>query len=215
AEAERATLLAVQLALSQEQFEAFKFLLEERIPRSRLERAGRAELCSLLLQHCPGRALQQSAAVLRRLGRLDLVERFQLPGAHQGTGNDPGGTMGAAAPGKDAPAGDSVGCTLPAAPASPCVPERLLTERELMQVAQLLGREWQEVAVGCLGLEKRRLEQIREDNPGHAVLQAFEGLREWRRRQRHRATASVLHACLAAASVDPELLALLQSLRTD
>ncbi|NXA57440.1 CRADD protein, partial [Nothocercus julius] len=217
---ERGTLLDVQLALSEEQFQAFKLLLEERIPRSRLQPAGRPELCSLLLQHCPGQALLQSATILRRIGRLDLIERFQLPGARDGIGQHPGGpemTKGSSGSGsgEDASGGEDAGWALPAATVSPCLSpacERRLTERELMQVAQLLGKEWQEVAICNLGLEKRRLEQIREDNPGNVVVQVFEGLREWHRRERQRATASNLHTCLATASVDPEVLVLLRSI---
>ncbi|NWJ05511.1 CRADD protein, partial [Crypturellus undulatus] len=200
---ERAALLAVQLALSEEEFRAFKYLLEERIPRSRLEPAGRPELCSLLLQHCPGRALRLSAAVLRRIGRHDLVERFQLPAAPDGTERYPDGMERCPGGAERRPDGME---------RCPDRMERRLTERELMQVARLLGKEWQEVAICCLGLEKRRLEQIREDNPGNVVVQVFEGLREWQRRERHRATPAGLHARLAEASVDPEVLVLLRSL---
>uniref|UniRef100_A0A672UU90 Death domain-containing protein n=1 Tax=Strigops habroptila TaxID=2489341 RepID=A0A672UU90_STRHB len=102
-----------------------------------------------------------------------------------------------------------------APPASRChpiapPPPRRLTERDLMQIAQRFGREWQEVGIMCLGLEKSRLEQIREDHPHSLVLQSFEMLREWSRRHKAEATAPRLCACLRPASVDPGVFDLLQ-----
>lgn len=77
---EREVLLAVQRALSEEQFQTFKYFLEERLPLSRLQPATRPELCAMLLQHFPGRALHVVAAILRLLPRRDLIARFRLPG---------------------------------------------------------------------------------------------------------------------------------------
>ncbi|XP_064354836.1 uncharacterized protein LOC112996849 [Dromaius novaehollandiae] len=194
AAAERETLLALQLALPEEQFQAFKYLLEGQIPLSRLRPATRPALCSLLLQHFPGRALRTAGVLLRQLSRHDLVQRFQLPGAEDLPG--PGG------PEREPPQ----------ATMGPSGEQRVLKERDLLQVAQKLGREWQEVGIQCLGLERSRLEQIREDNPNNVVMQIFEMLREWLRREKRHATAPHLHACLAGANVDPEVLAFLQSI---
>lgn len=91
-------------------------------------------------------------------------------------------------------------------------PPRLLTERDLLLVAQKLGSEWQEVGIACLGLPQSRLEQIGEERPQRAVLRAFEMLREWRRRQQGGATAPRLLDCLRGAPVDPEVLELLQAM---
>ncbi|XP_025915694.1 FAS-associated death domain protein-like [Apteryx mantelli] len=191
---ERETLLALQCALPDEQFQAFKYLLEGQIPLSQLRPATRPDLCSLLLQHFPGQALRKAGVILRQLSRLDLVQRFQLPGAEDVLGSS--ALPGVAAGFSGMSAGE----------------RRLLTERDLMQVAQKTGREWQEVGIQCLGLEKSRLEQIREDNPNNVVMQVFEMLREWLRREKQHATALHLHACLAQANVNPEVLTFLQSI---
>lgn len=89
---------------------------------------------------------------------------------------------------------------------------RLLSERDLLRVAQLLGHEWQEVGVLCLGLRRCLLEQIRENNPHRTALCSFEMLREWRRREGAAATAPRLSDCLRPARLDPEVFALLQQL---
>lgn len=104
-------------------------------------------------------------------------------------------------------------CGTPDAPPPiPGRPPRLLTERDLLLVAQKLGSEWQEVGIACLGLPQSRLEQISEERPQRAVLRAFEMLREWRRRHQGGATAPRLLDCLRGAPVDPEVLELLQAM---
>ncbi|XP_062453329.1 uncharacterized protein LOC134152186 [Rhea pennata] len=213
---ERETLLALQRALPDEQFQAFKYLLEGQIPLSQLRPATRPDLCSLLLQHFPGQALRKTGAVLRQLSRFDLIQRFQLPGTEDvlgpaaGSSGTSAGEDTAAGWALPAEAGRPRGCGAPSF--SPAGEQKLLTEKDLMQVAQKMGREWQEMGIQCLGLEKSRLDQIREDNPNNVVMQIFEMLREWRRREKQHATAPRLHACLAGANVDPEVLAFLQSI---
>ncbi|NXS50944.1 CRADD protein, partial [Balaeniceps rex] len=207
----RETLLALQQALSEEQFQALKYLLEARLPLAQLRPATRPELCSLLLQRFPGRALHVTADLLRRISRHDLVRLYRLPGANEDVPEENGEAGGSPAP--PSGCGEGGGCGAvppPAASSPPPAPPRCLTERELMQVAQKLGKEWQETAIGCLELARSRLDQIREDNPGNVVMQSFEMLREWRRREKREATARRLHACLTNANVDPELLDLLR-----
>uniref|UniRef100_A0A8C3BS95 Death domain-containing protein n=1 Tax=Cairina moschata TaxID=8855 RepID=A0A8C3BS95_CAIMO len=181
ASGEREALLGLQRALTEDEFEAFKFLLGGQLPLSRLHPATRPELCALLLQHFPGRALPVAAAVLRQLGRRDLLRQYRLPEEDE-------------------------------APSEAGRPPRLLTERDLLLVAQKLGSEWQEVGIACLGLPQSRLEQISEERPQRAVLRAFEMLREWRRRHQGGATAPRLLDCLRGAPVDPEVLELLQAM---
>ncbi|NWS50265.1 CRADD protein, partial [Probosciger aterrimus] len=193
---ERAMLLAVQEELSEEELQRFKFLLGGHIPAGMLAPATRPELCSILLQRFPGRALRITAGLLRRMGRHDLLLRFQLP-------QDEDDTVGMEEEPMGAPAASR--CH-PIAPPPP----RRLTERDLMQIAQRFGKEWQEVGILCLGLEKSRLEQIREDHPHSLVLQSFEMLREWSRRHKAEATAPQLRASLRCASVDPDVFDLLQ-----
>ncbi|KAM6394941.1 uncharacterized protein O9250_013399 [Rhynochetos jubatus] len=200
---ERETLLALQQALSEEQFQTLKYLLEGRLPLGLLRPATRPELCSLLLQRFPGQALRLLADLLPQISRHDLVRLYRLPGAEEETPGGPGAPRGRGEGAAGRPASSP--------PPAPSACPRRLTEKDLIRVAQKLGKEWQEVGIGYLGLERSRLEQIREDNPGNAVMQSFEMLREWRRREKREATAPRLRACLAPASLDPELLDLLQS----
>ncbi|NXY52247.1 CRADD protein, partial [Ceuthmochares aereus] len=232
AQGERETLLALQRALTDEQFQSLKFLLEDRLPLGELQAATRPDLCRLLLQRFPGQALRITADLLCQIARHDLLRQYQLPGAENETLAESGATTGSSknedangcSKNEDATASSALSrcgddAARPVAPqtafSAPLMPPRRLTEKELMQIAQKLGREWQEVGIVCLGLERNRLDQIREDNPRSVVLQSFEMLREWRRRQKDDATAQRLQACLAHASLDPELLDLLQSFQKD
>lgn len=198
ARGERETLLALQQALSEEQFQSFKYLLGERLPLGALGPATRPELCGLLLQRFPGRALRVAADLLRQIHRRDLLRLYQLPGAEEDEEDsmEEGEVEAAASP-----------------PAS--APPRRLTEKDLLRIAQKLGKEWQEVGIGCLGLERSRLDQIGEDNPGSVVMRSFEMLREWRRREKQEATAPRLLACLEPAGLDPEVFDLLHSFQRD
>ncbi|NXO46297.1 CRADD protein, partial [Locustella ochotensis] len=204
---ERVTLLAVYEALPEEQFQSLKFLLEGQIPAGFLLPASRPELCRILLQRFPGNSLLVTAGILRRLGRLDLIQRFQLPLEEQIPEETPMEANGDIPKvGGDPTSGHGPG----GIPAS-----RRLTQKDLMQVAQKLGKEWQEVGILHLGLERSRLEQIQEENPGNPVLWNFEMLREWWQRERHQATASQLRSCLEHARLDPGVLDFLQRLQGD
>lgn len=208
---ERVTLLEVHQALPEEQFQSLKFLLERQVPAALLLPASRPELCRILLQRFPGNSLRVTAGILRQLGRLDLIQRFQLPLEEQIPEEMPWQPNG------DTPMvmGDPTsGCRPGRIPAPPVNPRRL-TEKDLMQIAQRLGKEWQEVGILHLGLERSRLEQIQEENPGNPVLWNFEMLREWWRRKRHEATVSQLRSCLEPARLDPGILDFLQSLQGD
>ncbi|XP_027487821.1 uncharacterized protein LOC113940875 [Corapipo altera] len=219
---ERQTALAVVQELPEEQFQALKLLLEGQIPGGLLLAASRPELCRLLLQRFPGRSRALLAGTLRQLGRPDLIQRFQLPlepgipnGGAPGATPNPAGNpppLERQIP-QGIPNGDparSLGSSSGAIP-NPAG-NRLLTERDLMQIAQKLGREWQRVGILCLELEQSRLEQIQQENPGDPVLWSFQMLREWRRRQRHEATASRLRSQLEPVPLDPGILLLLRSL---
>lgn len=206
---ERETLLALQQALPEEQFQAFKYLLGEQLPLGQLQAAARPEICALLLQRFPGRALHLSADLLRRIARHDLIRLYRLPGGEEeeektleekGEGGECCASPGGMAAGRPA--------VTSAVTSAARRPPRL-TEKELLAVAQKLGREWQEVGIACLGLERSRLDQIREENAGSGVMQRFEMLREWWRRERGEATAPRLRALLAPACPDPGVLDLL------
>lgn len=208
---ERATLLEVHQALTDGQIGELKFLLEKRVPAGLLQSASRPELCRILLQRFPGNSLQVTARILQQLGRCDLIQHFQLPLEEQIPEETPWEPNG------DTPKvrGDPTsGCHPARIPAPPVNPRRL-TERDLMQVAQRLGKNWQEVGIMCLELEQSRLEQIQEENPSNPIMWNFEMLREWWRRKRHEATAFRLRSCLERARVDPGILDFLQSLQED
>ncbi|NXR01733.1 CRADD protein, partial [Sagittarius serpentarius] len=196
--------------------QTLKYLLEERLPLGELRPATRPDLCRLLLQRFPGQALRVTADLLRQIARHDLVRLYRLPGAEEESPGEKGEAAGPSAP--SGRGEEDTGCrpvSLPAVSSSPSARPRRLTEKDLIQIAQKLGKEWQEVGIGCLGLERSRLDQIREDNPRNVVMQSFEMLREWRRRERQEATAPRLYMCLAPASLDPEVLDLLQSFQGD
>ncbi|XP_036255912.1 uncharacterized protein [Molothrus aeneus] len=207
---ERAVLLDVHQALSEEQFQDLKYLLGSEIPAGLVLQASRPELCQILLQRFPGNSLHVTARILRQIGRLDLIQRFQLPLEEQileETPREPNG---------DTPnvTGDPTSGQHPGGIPAPPVNSRRLTEKDLMTVARKLGREWQEVGILYLGLERSRLEQIQEENPNNSILRSFEMLRDWQRRQRHEATASQLLACLEHADrLDLEILNFLRSLQ--
>uniref|UniRef100_A0A8C0VQU5 Death domain-containing protein n=1 Tax=Cyanistes caeruleus TaxID=156563 RepID=A0A8C0VQU5_CYACU len=150
--------------------------------------SSRPELCRILLQRFPGNSLRVTAGFLRQLGRLDLIQRFQLPLEEKISEETP------CEPNGDTPKvrGD---------------PNSGLAKR--------LGKEWQEVGILHLGLEQSRLEQIQEENPGNPILWNFEMLREWWRRERQEATVSRLLSCLEHARLNPGILEFLQSLQGD
>ncbi|XP_064494989.1 uncharacterized protein LOC135404247 [Pseudopipra pipra] len=219
---ERQTVLAAVQELPEEQFQALKVLLEGQIPGGLLLAASRPELCRLLLQRFPGRSRALLAGTLGQLGRPDLIRRFQLP-LEPGIpdGGAPAATPSPAGnpppPGRQIPPGIPAGDAARSPGSSPgAIPtpggKGLLTERDLMQIAQKLGREWRQVGILCLGLEQSRLEQIEQENPGDPVLWNFQMLREWRRRERHEATAARLRSRLEPVPLDPGILLLLHNL---
>ncbi|NXK70494.1 CRADD protein, partial [Sylvietta virens] len=206
---ERVTLLEVYQALPEEQFQSVKFLLEGQVPAGLLLPASRPELCRILLQRFPGKSLRVTAGILRQLGRLDLIQRFQLPLEEQIPSETPSEANGDIPKVRENPTSGHRPGEIPAPPMNP----RRLMEKDLMQVAQRLGKEWQEVGIMHLGLERSRLEQIQEENPSNPVLWNFEMLREWQRRERQEATVSQLRSCLEHARIDPGILDFLQSLQ--
>lgn len=206
ARGERELLLSLQRELSEEQFQSLKFLLEEQLPRGELLPASRPELCRLLLQFFPGRALAVLADLLPRISRHDLVQLHGLRGAEQEPPREKGDAGGRP---------DSPPATSPPSAAPPAARPRRLTERQLMQIAQRLGKEWQEVGIACLGLDSSRLDQIREEQPRSAVLQSFAMLLDWQRREKAAATAARLRALLAPARLAPDVFDLLQSFERD
>ena len=65
-----------------------------------------------------------------------------------------------------------------------------LTEKQLMKVAETLGKEWEPVAIH-LGLETKDLENIKAQH-GSVIMQKQNMLVQWRRRREGEATAQDL-----------------------
>ncbi|CAN0007559.1 unnamed protein product, partial [Bubo scandiacus] len=175
AQDERETLLALQQALSEEQFQTLKYLLGGATAAGAAGARPRApQICRPLAPAFPrAGALQLSADLLRRIGRHDLIRLYRLPGAEDETppGEKAASGCGEAAGGRrgDPPPG----CVFPG------VREGLgvLTEKEIDAIRRKnWAKNGRRVGIACLGLEKSRLDQIREDNPRSAVLQSFEML---------------------------------------
>ncbi|CAN8207332.1 unnamed protein product [Coccothraustes coccothraustes] len=207
---ERATLLEVHQALSEEQFQNLKYYLEKHIPAGLVLQASRPDVCRILLQRFPGRkSLGVTAGILQRIGRPDLIQRYQLPLEEQIPEETPGEPNGDTTN----VTGDPTSGHHPGGIPAPPVNTRRLTEKDLLEIAQRLGKEWQVVGIKHLGLERSRLEQIQEENPGNSILWGFEMLRDWQRRERHEATASRLLACLEEAHLDTKILDFLRSLQ--
>lgn len=72
----------------------------------------------------------------------------------------------------------------------------LVEEKQLMRLAQNIGKSWKEIGRLALDLPTVTLEQIEEDHPSNHKERVFAMLRCWRTRQRQDATAARLHALL-------------------
>uniref|UniRef100_A0A3P9ILW9 Zgc:174906 n=1 Tax=Oryzias latipes TaxID=8090 RepID=A0A3P9ILW9_ORYLA len=90
----------------------------------------------------------------------------------------------------------------------------LVKEKQLMMVAQAIGRSWREIGRLALCVPSVKLEQIEEDHSQHSE-RVFHMLRYWRHSQREEATAARLHSLLSQNNFDlaPENIAFL--LETD
>nr|XP_046252474.1 uncharacterized protein zgc:174906 [Scatophagus argus]XP_046252475.1 uncharacterized protein zgc:174906 [Scatophagus argus]XP_046252476.1 uncharacterized protein zgc:174906 [Scatophagus argus] len=73
---------------------------------------------------------------------------------------------------------------------------RLVTEKQLMTVARVIGRSWREIGRLALDIPSVKLEQIEEDHSLH-VERVFAMLRSWCTCQRGKATAAHLHSLLS------------------
>ncbi|KAJ8258234.1 hypothetical protein GJAV_G00194640 [Gymnothorax javanicus] len=80
---------------------------------------------------------------------------------------------------------------------------RMVTEKQMMLVARVLGRDWKQLGRVVLQVPSVKLEQIEEENPGNHTERVFAMLRTWRSRERHNATAARLHELLSADECGP------------
>lgn len=70
-----------------------------------------------------------------------------------------------------------------------------LTDQQLMVIAKLFGRQWREIAIECLQMEMKDLEQIRAAEE-EVNMQKFLMLSKWRDREQSNGTAEALHRSL-------------------
>ncbi|XP_024148972.1 uncharacterized protein zgc:174906 isoform X2 [Oryzias melastigma] len=90
----------------------------------------------------------------------------------------------------------------------------LVKEKQLMMVAQGIGRSWREIGILALDVSSVKLQQIEEDYSQHSD-RVFHMLRHWRNCKREEATAAHLHSLLSRKNfeISPESIAFL--LETD
>ncbi|XP_064009018.1 NACHT, LRR and PYD domains-containing protein 1a-like [Pogoniulus pusillus] len=70
-----------------------------------------------------------------------------------------------------------------------------LTDQQLMVIAQKFGRQWKEIAIECLQMEMKDIEQIQATEEG-VNMQKFLVLSKWRDREQNKGTAEALYASL-------------------
>ncbi|XP_062872165.1 uncharacterized protein zgc:174906 [Trichomycterus rosablanca] len=74
---------------------------------------------------------------------------------------------------------------------------KTVTEKQLMQVARYIGKNWKEVGRVALEISNTKLEQIMEENPHNHREQVFHMLWQWSIREREKALATRLHELLS------------------
>ncbi|XP_057277818.1 uncharacterized protein LOC130605944 [Pezoporus wallicus] len=72
---------------------------------------------------------------------------------------------------------------------------RTLTDQQLMVIAKLFGRQWREIAIECLQMEMKDIEQI-QATEDEVNMQKFLLLTKWRDREQGNGTAEALYKSL-------------------
>lgn len=72
---------------------------------------------------------------------------------------------------------------------------RNLTDQQLMVIAKLFGRQWREIAIECLQMEMKDIEQIQATEE-EVNMQKFLLLSKWRDREQGNGTAEALYKSL-------------------
>lgn len=72
----------------------------------------------------------------------------------------------------------------------------LLTDQQLMAIAKLFGAEWKEVAIECLQMEMKDIQQIQAKEQ-EVNIQKFLLLSKWREREQSNGTAQNLYSRLS------------------
>ncbi|XP_032887061.1 uncharacterized protein LOC116979588 isoform X2 [Amblyraja radiata] len=81
-----------------------------------------------------------------------------------------------------------------------CKRNNYITDKQLMQLAEKLGNNWQIFAISCLGLESQDVMTIKNENE-LLTMQIFIMLQTWRNKELNNATPSNLHEKLSQANI--------------
>ncbi|PKK23478.1 putative LOC102091205 [Columba livia] len=105
---------------------------------------------------------RSTASVKRRKPAISILEEHDLCSKKQKTGNTADG-----------------------------IETKILTDQQLMVIAKLLGRQWREIAIECLQVEMKDIEQI-QATEDEVNMQKFKLLSKWRDREQSNGTAEAL-----------------------
>ncbi|XP_063149936.1 FAS-associated death domain protein-like isoform X1 [Candoia aspera] len=187
---ERDRLLGILQELTNEELRLFAFYLPRDIPGGRRDTTSRVDLAEVVLRYYPEEALDVTAKVLNKMRRRDLA--LELEGQLRGAG----------------PRAQRTEEEIEVAAAAP---PKLVTQEQLMKLANEMGKNWKQIGISFLGMNVSRLEQIEEDHPRNMVMQVFSMLYEWKKHEKDKATAGHLHSILNQEGVglDPSVYAFL------
>ncbi|XP_077185218.1 ankyrin-3-like isoform X1 [Paroedura picta] len=196
-------LLAILEELTDEDVRKFAFLvqgLDGLIPRGKLEGASRVQLAELLVRYCPGEELAVAARVLDAVPRRDLLKKFRL-GRHEGAPRaEAGSPLQEQEPSVREKTGEATSRTAEGLAGTAPI-QRQVSDKALMKVAKILGKNWRAIGIEYLGVAISHLEQIEEENPGNAVMRNFYMLKAWMRNEGKGATPAHLYDILTRDEV--------------
>ncbi|XP_062409342.1 uncharacterized protein si:dkeyp-97b10.3 [Sardina pilchardus] len=79
-----------------------------------------------------------------------------------------------------------------------------VTDKQLMTLAKLMGKEWKQTAIACLGLSIVELDKLQAGEDDH-IMQRFRMLDSWRRKNKGKAGLDQLYECLNNEDVSNEV----------
>ncbi|XP_007886685.2 uncharacterized protein si:dkeyp-97b10.3 isoform X3 [Callorhinchus milii] len=87
--------------------------------------------------------------------------------------------------------------------------KNILTEKQLMQLAQKMDKNWPVFAISCLDLQSQDIDQIKKEDE-IVTIQIFNMLKKWKNLELDNATPSNLLFKLRNANISPEVAAILE-----
>ncbi|XP_020380031.1 caspase b-like [Rhincodon typus] len=198
----RQFLLEVLDELSEDDFERFLFFLGDNvefkpIPRGRLEGKSRQQMASLLQDFYAEEAQDICRKILNQIPKVDLVKKMFGDGNTNGSKGTPVQKKRERLEGCefDGVLSDPLDNEIIMSKKNKMEP-KILTDQKLMQLAENMGHNWQQIGIQFLGLQSYEIEQC-ESQHLLVVMQRFEMLKCWRNREKEGATALKLHSILA------------------